>query len=112
MALEAFKVLHTVHSVLFGKNAAGEGENVKITDESVNIDASPFIVSVTTSDVTVYSPPLLGVRASVTGNIKVRSNGADVTISNAQVGEQIAGNIDMVYATGTTATGIIGWKRA
>lgn len=111
MALENFRLLPTVHALLFGKNAASDPENIRITNEAAHIDASPFVLSITPSDVTTYTPTLLGVRAGVAGNIRVRSNGVDVTISNAQLGEQIACNIDRVYATGTTATGIIGWRR-
>lgn len=42
------------------------------------------------------------------GNLKVRMlDGSDVTFSNTQAGAQYALRVDRVYATGTTATGIV-----
>lgn len=112
MALEAFRLLPAIHSLLFGKNSSdGEAQIIKSTDEAIHINASPFIVSITPSNATVYSPSLVGFRVGGAGDVAVRSNGINVTITNVQVGEQIAGNVDMVYSTGTTATSLTGWKR-
>ena len=84
----------------------------RYTDGSAHVDASPYLVSVSPSDVTTYDPALLGIRVGTSaGAIKVRSNGIDVTIPNVQTGEIIPGNIDMVYSTDTTAVGITGWYR-
>lgn len=74
------------------------------------IDASPLILELTPSDSTVYDPPLKGVRVGVEGNITVQSGRNSVEILDAKVGEHIPGEISKVYATGTTATDIIGWR--
>lgn len=75
------------------------------------MNLSPPIRAITPSDVTVYDPPLVGLRVGTTaGNINVRSGGRDVVIVGAQVGETISGEFNMVYSTSTTAVGINGWQ--
>lgn len=82
------------------------------TAGAVHIDGSPFIISITPSDATTYDPPLMGIRVGGTaGDVVVVSNGNTVTISGVNQAEIIPGNITQVKATGTTATGIIGWER-
>ena len=77
------------------------------------LNSSPPIKAITPSDVTVYDPPLSGIRVGTTaGNVKVRSGGADVTIVGVQVGETVPGEFNMVYSTDTTAVGINGWQWA
>ena len=111
MPLEAFRLLPAIHALFFGKDATGEGEIIRSTEGAIHMNASPLILAITPNNSTVYTPSLLGFRVGAIGDVVVRSNGINVTISNVQVGEQIAGNIDMILSTGTTATGIIGWKR-
>lgn len=74
------------------------------------VDSSPLIYAITPSDTTRYDPPLKGIRAGVAGDIVVRSAGENVTITAAQIGEHIPGEITQVLSTGTTATSIIGWR--
>jgi len=77
------------------------------------IDQSPQIIAVTPSDVTVYDPPLVGLRVGTTaGDITVRSGGIDVVIDNVNAGETVWCKVNMVYSTGTAAVGINGfqWK--
>ena len=71
---------------------------------------SPPIIAITPSDATVYEPPLTGIRAGAAGHISIRSKGATVVLSNVAVGEVIAGEINQVLNTGTTATLITGWQ--
>lgn len=47
-----------------------------------------------------------------TGNVRVRykHNGATVTFTNVPAGTYVVGNFDRVWATGTTATNLIGQR--
>jgi hypothetical protein len=84
----------------------------KGTGEALHVDASPIIVEITPSDVTTYSPPLVGLRVGSTeGDIKVVSGGATVTIPSVAIAETLVGQITKVFATDTTAAGITGWQR-
>ena len=75
------------------------------------VNASPKIVAITKSDVTVYDPPLLGIRVGTAGDVYVVSDGATVPLRNVAVSEHVSGEITQVLATGTTATNITGWRR-
>lgn len=76
------------------------------------LDASPNLIDITPSDVTVYDPPLTGIRVgTAAGDVAVVSNGVTVTIPAVEVAETLPGSITQVLATGTTATGITGWQR-
>jgi len=89
-----------------------QGRDVKATPEGgLLVDGSPFIIAITKSDATTYDPPLLGIRCGGAGNVKVVSNGSDVTINSVVAGETIPGRITKVYSTDTTATNITGWQR-
>ena len=77
----------------------------------LEIDASPFMTAITPSDVTVYDPPLLGVRVGVAGDVAVDSGGEVLTLTGAVAGEQIPGRFSRVMATNTTATSLAGWTK-
>ena len=70
--------------------------------------------AITPSDVTVYTPPLLGLYTGAGGAIAVvLVDGSAVTIANAPAGQWWPiSNISKVMATGTTATGLLGWTMA
>lgn len=75
------------------------------------INQSPPIIAITPSDVTVYDPPLVGLRVGTTaGDITVRSGGQDVVIDNVALGETVLCSINKVYSTGTAAVGINGFQ--
>jgi hypothetical protein len=64
------------------------------------VNASPIMIAIVQSDTTVYSPPLMGLRINAAGTLKVRSGGADHTLT-CVAAEYMAGEFDMVYATTT-----------
>ena len=64
--------------------------------------------TITTSNSTVYAPVFRALYIGVTGDVKVRTiQGTDVTFVAHPVGYLLA-MVDKVYATGTTATNILG----
>ena len=68
------------------------------------------VIDITPSDVTVYDPPLIGLRVgTLAGNISVVSDGDTVVIPSWQLYEALQMNITKVLAA-TTATGITGWQ--
>jgi hypothetical protein len=69
--------------------------------------------AITASDSTVLSKPLHGFMVAADGDVTVRfaGGGADNFLFPAcKAGSQYAGFIDKIYATGTTATGIVGLR--
>lgn len=68
--------------------------------------------AITTSDVTEYDPPLEGLYIGVSGNVAVvlEKDSAPVTLLSVPIGLLTGFRIKQVYATGTTATNIIGFK--
>ena len=61
--------------------------------------------AVTKSDTTVYDPPIRALVVGTEGDIKVRMvSGNDVTLTSAS--GILPLQVDMVYSTGTTASGI------
>lgn len=73
------------------------------------VDASPLMFPITPNDGVVYDPPLKGLRVGGAGDVRVQSGRNTVDIVSVQIGEHVPGEISTVYATGTTATDIIGW---
>lgn len=75
------------------------------------INHSPSLIAVTKSDVTVYNPPLVGIRVGTTaGDVKVRSGGKDVVLHGVQAGETVYGSFNKVYSSDTNAVGINGYQ--
>lgn len=65
-------------------------------------------VSITTSDSTVYDPPLRSLYVGTTGNVAVRTRGGTtITFTSVPVG-MFPVQCDKVLSTGTTASGLIG----
>jgi len=65
--------------------------------------------SITPSDSTVYDPRPRALRIGAAGNVAVRDvDGTDITYA-VSAGEVLAFSASRVLATGTTATGIVGW---
>ena len=83
------------------------------TDKALHVNASPPIILVTPSDVTVYDPPLVGLRLgdAAAAAITVISNDVSVLISGIQPGDTVPGSSSKVMSAGTTATLINGWQR-
>lgn len=69
-------------------------------------------VSVTASNVTEYSPSLRGLYVGVSGNVAVVfTSGEQITLTNLAAGViHPITKIKQILATGTTATGIVGFK--
>lgn len=64
-------------------------------------------------DNTTYDPPLIGFRVATAGNVVVDTVAGDVgvPITGLLVGEKFPAGITKIYQTGTTATGITGFRR-
>jgi hypothetical protein len=68
-------------------------------------------VSITTSDVTTYDPPLEAIMVTVTGAVAlVFTDGTAATVPLNQGIVHNIGGIYKVMATGTAATGIYGFR--
>lgn len=67
-------------------------------------------VAITPSDTTRFAPGLRGVWVGVTGNVTVdmAGSGTNITFVGAPAGGFLAGYFTRVYATGTTATSLVG----
>ena len=64
---------------------------------------------ITTDDTTVYSEPTRAIYVGGYGNMKVDMvGGGTVTFTNIQAGTILPIQVVRVYATGTTATALIG----
>lgn len=65
--------------------------------------------AITPSDTTVYTRMFSGLFVGGAGNVRVRTaNGDDVTFTGVLAGQVLPIKGDMVYATSTTATNIVG----
>lgn len=80
----------------------------------MHAEAIPNLIAVTKSDSTTYDPPLVGLRVGTAGDVKVTSNGNDITITGVLAGETITGNISKVFSAGTDAGALTGmeWPEA
>jgi hypothetical protein len=68
-------------------------------------------LAITTSDVTVYDPPLQALNVGVTGAVALTfGDGSAATLTLASGMVFHIGGITKVNATGTTATGIVGFR--
>lgn len=77
--------------------------------QTVSSESAIDAIAITTSDSTVYSPPLRGIYVGVTGNINVITpNGTTVLFSNVPAGFILPVYCSRVKATSTTATTLIG----
>lgn len=66
------------------------------------------VLPVTPNDTAVFNPTYRALYIGVTGDVKVRTvSGHDATFANHPVGYLYA-MVDRVYATGTTASSILG----
>lgn len=80
-------------------------KNLLVGEGSVSIGAG--------NDTTIYKPKLRRIYVGTTGNVKVsvpvpNAANADVTYSNVPAGTYITCRAIIVYATGTTASNLIG----
>lgn len=74
------------------------------------INNSPNVITVTPSDVTVYTPALVALRVGTTsGTLVVKSGGQTITIPGVILGETIYGSFNQVMAA-STAVGITGFQ--
>ena len=67
------------------------------------------MVAITPSDVTIYDPPLIGVRIGGIGTLTVLTTaGSTISVPNCQVAETIVAPISQVLLA-TTATALVGF---
>jgi len=66
-------------------------------------------VAITTSDATIYNPPLAALLVQGTGNLRVITvGGQDITFTAVPAFFTLYLKVKQVMATSTTATGIVG----
>lgn len=75
-----------------------------------NIDPSPSLVAITTSDTTVYSPPLRRIYVGTTGNVAIlaQEDTDPVVFTTVPAGTFIPVVALKVMATDTTASDLVG----
>lgn len=81
-------------------------------DSSQYLFPTSYGVAITTSDATVYSPPLRVLYVGGAGNVAIKTRGGQsVTLTAVPVGSRIDWVlIERVLATGTTATLLVGFR--
>jgi hypothetical protein len=83
----------------------------------VNADPRPTSppegsITIVTSDSTVIAPALCAIYIGGTGDVKVRMlDGSTPTFKAVPVGTTLQGQFDKVFATGTSATLLVGLYR-
>lgn len=98
----------TAYPAISGTQAIADPNNPQFNTLKPNLDSG---VSVTKSDSTTYSPPLLALYIGSGGALAVRmaTSQTVVTLSGVATGSLLPLMVDRVMSTNTTASSIIGF---